>query len=61
MYKYLDHIGLGLWTSPLDLHTMTDQKLQVDYFNIYFQPIGFSSRQSLGQERDASSLNFCPV
>jgi hypothetical protein len=36
-------MGFGLWTRPLGLHTMTGQRLQVDYFNIFFSAQGFSS------------------
>jgi hypothetical protein len=41
---FANGMGFGFWTRPLGLHTMTGQRLQVDYFNILFQPKGFSSR-----------------
>ena len=53
----------GVW--PLDssfeasqVRTMTGQRLQMDYFNIFFQPKGFSSRYSLVQKNDASPLDL---
>ena len=50
--------GFGLWTRALGLHTMTGQRLQVDYFNIKFQPKDFSSRHSLVEKSDASPLDL---
>jgi hypothetical protein len=33
---HIRSMGFGLWTRPLGLHTLTGQRLQVDYFNIHF-------------------------
>ena len=37
-YIFANGMGFGLSTRPLGLHTMTGQRLQVDYFNIFFSP-----------------------
>jgi hypothetical protein len=55
---FANGMGFGLWTRPLGLHTMTGQRLHVDYLNVFIQPKGLSSRHSLVQKSDASPLNL---
>ena len=55
---FANGMGFGLWTRPLGLHTVTGQRLQVDFFNILFQPKGLSSQHTLVQKSDTSPLNF---